>query len=335
MSQKSISSPLRPLCLCGEKLSFFFGLNHYRKNNGRRIPCGRCLYNLIGMEIIPGPEWQTLLAIIMKLKGAVMIVGATDSGKSTIARYLITQLVPEGIRVSLVDTDVGQTSLGLPGTISVKVFSSGKDLEAFAPEKMFFVGTVNPATRIPLIIRVTKTAVAGCREKSDVVLIDTSGLVSGKIGEALKIGKIRAINPEHIIGVQRGDEIEHILKLAGDIDISRVAASRMVKSRDTARRVRYRKKKYEDYLRDAQPLEYLVRMQEAELFYNGGTLSAGDGGLPKGNIIGLNHGEETLGLGVLTGTGDDWITFRSPLRSLKRINRIVFGDITFRQPPVL
>jgi polynucleotide 5'-hydroxyl-kinase GRC3/NOL9 len=294
------------------------------------MPGSRCLYNLIGMEIIPGPEWQTLLAMMMKFKGAVMIVGATDSGKSTIARYLIAQLVSEGIKVSLVDTDVGQTSLGLPGTISLKVFCSGKDLEVFAPDKMFFVGAVNPATRIPLIIRITKTAVSGCREKSDVVLIDTSGLVSGKIGEALKVGKIRAINPEHIVAVQRGDEIEHILKLAGDIDISRVAASGMVKSRDTARRVRYREKKYEDYLSDAQPREYLMRIQEAELFYNGRTLSPADGCLPKGNIIGLNHGEETLALALLTGIAHDWITFRSPLRSLKKINRIVFGDITFR-----
>lgn len=288
-----------------------------------------CRYNVIVMEIVPGPQWQALLSVITKLgRGAAMIMGTTDSGKSTLARYLITQLLAEGITVSLVDTDVGQTSLGLPGTISLKAFSSERDLANFAPDRMFFVGAVNPATRIPLIIRMAGRAVTECRRKSDLVLIDTSGLVSGRIGEALKTAKTRAIRPERIIAVQKADEIEHILKLTGDVDISRLAASGMVKSRGMAARVRYRERKYEDYFRENQPMEYLVHMQEAEFFYNDKTMSPKNG-FPRGNIVGLNRDEETLALGILTETSDDWITFRSPLKSIKKINRIVFGDITF------
>lgn len=293
------------------------------------ITQARCLYNLIGMEIIPGPEWPNLVSVIVKLKGTVMIIGAADSGKSTLARYLIEQLLPEGIEVSLVDSDVGQTSLGLPGTVSMKSFSTGADLEDFVPDKMFFVGAVNPATRIPLIIRTAATAVKECRKKSDVVLVDTSGLVSGKTGEALKGGKIRAITPELIIAVRKGDEIEHILKLAGNSGIFRVVASAMAKSRDRAVRVRYREKKYEDYFGDVQAIEYLALMPEYELFYKDVTLGPKAGFFPKGNVIGLNRGEETLGLGLLTEIAGDRIAFRSPLRSLKNINRIVFGDVTF------
>lgn len=281
------------------------------------------------MEIIAGPEWPSLLRVIEKLRGAVMIIGAIDSGKSTLARYLIEQLLHEGMKISLVDTDVGQTSLGLPGTISMKSFSGGADLEHFVPDSMFFVGAVNPATRISLIIRTSARVVEECRKKSDVVLVDTSGLVSGKTGEALKGGKIRAMNPELIIAVRKGDEIEHILKLAGNVPVSRILRSPVAKSRDKAARVRYRKKKYEDYFRDIRPMEYLSDIREYESFYKDSTLDRRAGFFPKGNVIGLNRGEETLGLGLLTEIAGDRITFRSPLRSLKKINRIVFGDITF------
>lgn len=259
-----------------------------------------------------------------------MIIGTTDSGKTTLARYLIMHLLSEDIRVSLVDSDVGQASLGLPGTISLKLFSSGGDLENFTPDKMFFVGTVNPATRIPLIVRLAGAAVEECREKSEVILIDTSGLVHGKTGEALKTAKIGAIHPRHIIAVRKADEIEHILKQAGDVHISRMVASGMVKLRQAATRARYREQKYEDYFRDIRQPEYLVHTREVELFHNGRTLSSKRGGFPKGNVVGLNRQEETLGLGLLTEITDDWIMLRSPLRSLKNVSRIVFGDITFR-----
>lgn len=281
------------------------------------------------MEIVVGPEWPSLLRVIEKLRGAVMIIGATDSGKSTLARYLIEQLLYGGMKVSLIDTDVGQTSLGLPGTISMKSFPVGADLKHFVPDRMFFVGSVNPATRIPLIIRVAGKAVEECRKKSGIVLIDTSGLVSGKTGEALKAGKIRAINPELIIAIRKGEEVKHILEIAGNIPVFRILRSPVAGSRDTAARVRYRRKKYEDYFRDIRAMEYTADMREYELSYKDSTPDRRAGFFPKGNVIGLNRGEETLGLGLLTEIAGDRITFRSPLRSLKKINRIVFGDITF------
>lgn len=283
------------------------------------------------MEIIPGPQWQDLPGLIMERKGVVMIIGASDSGKSTLVRYLITEILTAGTKVALVDSDIGQTSLGLPGTISLRVFSSDGDLEAFTPERMFFVGAVNPAARVPLIVRFVRTTVEECRNKSDVVLIDTSGLVSGKAGEALKTGEVRAINPERIIAVQRSDEVEHILKLVDGVAICRVISSGMVRSRDTAARMRYRQKKYEDYFGDGGPLEYLVEMREVELFYNGKTPSPKSSAFPGGNVIGLNHSEETLALGLLTEIAPEWVTFRSPLGSIRKINRIVLGDITYRQ----
>ncbi len=104
-------------------------------------------------EIIPEPEWEYLLGKLIRYKGVALIMGETDSGKSTIARYLIKRLVSKGITVSLVDSDIGQSSLGLPGTISMKVFRDERDYKTFRFERMLFLGTANPAMVIPMMIK--------------------------------------------------------------------------------------------------------------------------------------------------------------------------------------
>jgi polynucleotide 5'-hydroxyl-kinase GRC3/NOL9 len=111
------------------------------------------------MEIIPEPEWQILFNRLTECKGTSVIIGSTDSGKSTLVRYFIGRFISGNIKACLVDSDVGQSSLGLPGTISMKLFASEKDIEDFAFEKMSFVGTLNPARDIASIIKQTK----GCR----------------------------------------------------------------------------------------------------------------------------------------------------------------------------
>ena len=47
-----------------------------------------------------------------------------------------------------------------------------------------------------------------------------------------------------------------------------------------------------------------------------------------GTLIGLNHDEDTKALGILEEITDTSVAFRSPIRSIGRINRILFGDIT-------
>src|SRR4030043_1280111 len=100
------------------------------------------------MEILPELEWEGLLEKLKQQRGTAILIGATDSGKSTLTKYLVEKLIRENINVSVVDADIGQSTLGLPGTISMKVFSHEKDIEQYTFERMFFVGTTNPAKKI-------------------------------------------------------------------------------------------------------------------------------------------------------------------------------------------
>jgi polynucleotide 5'-hydroxyl-kinase GRC3/NOL9 len=165
------------------------------------------------MEIIPEPEWETLFNQLTEPEGISVVIGSTDSGKSSLVRYLIYRFILEEMKVCLVDSDVGQSSLGLPGTISMKLFASERDLQDFVFEKMSFVGTLNPAKDIAPIIEQTKRLSDLCRGRSHTTLVDTSGLISGEAGMALKGAKLRALKPQHVIAIRRRDELEHILKV--------------------------------------------------------------------------------------------------------------------------
>ncbi len=74
------------------------------------------------MEITAPKEWYTLLDILGKEKGIAIILGATDTGKSTLAKFLISHLCQRGLKVALVDADIGQSFLGPPATIGFAQF---------------------------------------------------------------------------------------------------------------------------------------------------------------------------------------------------------------------
>ncbi|MFH1701977.1 MAG: Clp1/GlmU family protein [Nitrospirota bacterium] len=279
------------------------------------------------MEILPELEWEGLLEKLKQQRGTAILIGATDSGKSTLTKYLVEKLIRENIKVSVVDADIGQSTLGLPGTISMRVFSNEKDIENFRFERMFFVGSTNPAKRISMVIDGSKRMVDFCKEKSEIIIVDTTGLISGEIGRALKIGKIRAIKPEHIIAVRRNDELEHILNLIEGISIHRIRTSSLAKGRDRENRVHYRKKKFLDYFDMKEISEFLLNQNDVRFFYNSKPFNLREGDFKKGTIIGLNHDADTMGLGAVVEIIDDSVIFKSPIKSLKGINRVLFGDM--------
>lgn len=47
-----------------------------------------------------------------------------------------------------------------------------------------------------------------------------------------------------------------------------------------------------------------------------------------GTLIGLNQDEDTIAVGILDEITENSVTFTSPIKALKRINKVVFGDMT-------
>jgi len=279
------------------------------------------------MTILPEPQWETILEDLLKYKCTAIIIGATDSGKSTLARYLISRLRSKFLKVCLVDSDVGQSSLGLPATISMKVFGDNKRMEDFTFDRMSFVGTLNPAKKIGLITETTSRLSDLCMRRSDVTLIDTSGLISGEAGEALKLGKIRAIKPQQVIAVHKRGELEHILKLVENAKIHRIKTSEHAKIRNVKTRSQYRKKKFDDYFNNFRTADFLLRTEDANFFYNNRPYDLREGMFEEGTVIGLNHDEDTIALGIIEDITENSVVFRAPIETLNKLKRVVFGDI--------
>lgn len=285
-------------------------------------------------EIIPEHSWEGLVEGLVNRKGTALLLGATNSGKSTLARYLIERFISKNIAALLIDSDIGQSSLGLPGTINMKMFKKAEDIKDFSTEKIFFVGSLNPAKKIPLMIDGLKKMVNDARNvdiinvprtESKFILVDTTGLIYGEAGNALKLGKIKAIRPEHLIAIQRHDELEHLIAPIKDIDIHRIRVSKLVMERDREARIRYRREKFNDYFSKKKVTEFFL--DDVHLFYNGKPIMHKEIGFKEGTLIGLNHYKDTRALGILLELDGNSITFKSPIKSVKGINGVTLGDI--------
>ncbi len=279
------------------------------------------------MEILPEPEWDRLLRVLRAQQGTVLLLGATDSGKTTLARYIVESLVVRRLRTALIDADIGQSGIGLPGTIGMKVFCDQRGLGDFSYERMTFLGFTNPAKVVPLMVAMTRRMAGIGRRRAEIAVVDTTGLISGELGKALKTAKIRAIRPAHIVAIQSGDELEHILTLVGAARIHRLKPSCAVKRRSAPSRRAYRERKLEEYFRERELSEHILDASAMPFFYRGQPFRQGDREMQQGAIIGLNRNNDTIALGIIESAAGATVFFRSPRRSLKGINRVVCGDM--------
>ena len=280
------------------------------------------------MKILPEPGWDRLLSVLSMQQGTVLLLGATDSGKTTLARYIVESLVARRLRTALIDADIGQSGIGLPGCISLKTFCDQRDLIDFSYDRMTFLGFANPSKVFQLTVAMTKRMTDIGRRRAEISVVDTTGLISGGLGKALKTAKINAIRPAHIVAIQREDELEHILSLVEDARIHRLKASGEAKKRSASSRRAYRKKKLEEYFREREQFEHILETSAMPFFYRGRLFCHGEREITQGAIIGLNRNDNTVALGIIESIAETAVSFRSPLRSLKGINRVVCGDMT-------
>ncbi|KAK6468614.1 polyribonucleotide 5'-hydroxyl-kinase Clp1 isoform X1, partial [Huso huso] len=87
----------------------------------------------------------------------VMVVGPTDVGKSTLCRLLLNYAVRVGRRPTLVELDVGQGSISLPGTVGALCIERPADVEegySVQAPLVYHFGSTSPGTNIKLYNKV-------------------------------------------------------------------------------------------------------------------------------------------------------------------------------------
>ena len=207
----------------------------------------------------PNHDWEHLARKVVQPQQIVLVIGATDVGKSTFCRFLTERGVTSGLRVGFVDADVGQSQIGPPTTIGLEVFApngSPEHLEGIdgKPDALYFVGWASPERHLLQCVAGTRLMVdAALKSGADFIVVDTTGYIEGDTAVVLKQQKIELVRPTHLICLHRSRELEAIVApFEGDetIQIHRLLPHRNVTSKSDEFRRKYRESSFTHYFSD-------------------------------------------------------------------------------------
>ncbi|MFB6287059.1 MAG: Clp1/GlmU family protein, partial [Candidatus Bipolaricaulia bacterium] len=147
-------------------------------------------------------EWQDLS--IDDLRGLTLIVGASDTGKSTFAHWLTAHLSERGRDVAHIDGDPGQSDLGPPATITLR--------QTHNEHWRWFVGATTPRGHtLPLVAGARR--LADRARGADAIVYDTTGFVHSRGGGLhLKQALVDVLRPRTIVAIQAADELKPIVE---------------------------------------------------------------------------------------------------------------------------
>lgn len=207
----------------------------------------------------PNRDWDNLAQKVVQSQQIVLVIGATDVGKSTFCRFLIERGVTSGLKVGFVDADVGQSQIGPPTTIGLKVFAPNNlaaNLEGVdgEPDALYFVGWASPERHLLQCVVGARLMVdAALKAEADFIVVDTTGYIEGDTAVILKQHKIELLKPTHLICLHRSRELEAIIapfESDGAIQIHRLSPHRSVTPKSDDFRRKYRESSFTRYFSD-------------------------------------------------------------------------------------
>jgi polynucleotide 5'-hydroxyl-kinase GRC3/NOL9 len=163
------------------------------------------------------PAWEAAAQRFLAQCGTFMVLGAPDTGKSSLCRYLVYRAYSFGAPAALIDLDAGQSHLGPPATLGLGLYPPlhpGDD--TLFPQGLYFIGQTSPVGAIPEVT-------VGCRVLADLaqargltrMVVNTSGFIQGPGALRLKRAEAELLNPSLFLALQRNGELEPLLRGLG------------------------------------------------------------------------------------------------------------------------
>ncbi len=222
------------------------------------------------MAEIVFPEPQSLSDVLPSLLAlpfgaSVLVLGGTDSGKSTWVREAALALTGAGKTVAVVDCDLGQSEIGPPGTIGLALARPGlefRSLRDLPQAAAYFVGAVSPARHgLDICVGAAQMARAAKKQRPDVVLIDTDGFVSGSAARQMKRRLCEMLLPQAVAALTRAGEIEALLAIFARMDfpdVWRIPVSPAAQRKSTAARATRRTARFLSALDGSEPQTFAL-----------------------------------------------------------------------------
>lgn len=212
---------------------------------------------LCAVGIVVPVEWENVAHNIIadqRRPQIMLIVGAVDTGKTTFCRWLANELLKAGRYVAIIDADLGQSNIGLPGTIGLGIVTSPVDsLHEVACLASYFIGSTSPVGYlVPMVIGLRFMVERAIADGVETILIDTDGLIAGDIGFALKEHFFELVSPTHSILLERNQELAALWQIWSQVYLHRcwrVPASSGAIFKPREQRRQWRERCYQAWLR--------------------------------------------------------------------------------------
>ncbi len=199
--------------------------------------------------------WRHTLKAILDAPGVVVMLGPVDVGKTTMATALVNAALQARHRTAVVDSDTGQSDIGPPTTVGLAMpRRPASRMGQWATAAAFFAGDTSAQQVHRYLIEGTVRSVERARARgAEVIVVDTTGWVGGNAAVAAKVRKLRRIDPQHVVALQRYGEVEPILdQLPRRIAVHRLRPSLRVRQRSFDIRRATRLKRFHQYFATAR-----------------------------------------------------------------------------------
>ena len=213
-------------------------------------------------------SWRAAVEEILSKKDnrSILIMGGVDSGKTSFSVYLANSALRRGWRIAVLDCDLGQSDLGPPGTISLCfVDKQFTDLFTLFPDESVFIGITSPSGVVDKVVKAAaKLKNVASSSGKNLLITNTDGWIEGEDAVEYKVKLIEALDPDCIVAIQAGGELEPIISSAGKRRVISVEPPEKARRRDQETRRLLRGFAYKKHLKGSRTRTFPLKWIQVE-----------------------------------------------------------------------
>lgn len=191
---------------------------------------------------------------LLESPGVVLLLGGIDTGKTTFGIELVRRAAAAGIPAAIVDAEVGQSTVGPPTTVGLRLCAGMQELtreSLLLADELGFVGNITPRGHLLPLVAGTARLVAKAREAGcPMIVVDTTGYTSGINGQSLKYHKMQTIRPDFVVAFERGGELEPIVGISHRFtpaEVLELNVAQEIDVRSAEERMSFREQQFQAY----------------------------------------------------------------------------------------